>query len=443
MNKNKTIALLCSDNILRKQFPNGVTVLVHENPWSNTASICGSLFAGFCMDLSDKIGLSTFVSAALTTGTYSSDFMQISEYLESTGTSLSFKSGPHAINFKGNCLCEDIGNLLRLIKEILEEPAFPEQYIEVLRQRALEDYDLDLDDSEGPAQKTFQRILWREDHPYGHSGFEDDETIQSITRNDLLDFHRRFFGPNTLIIALVGGFNSQKIMEYCEELFGSWEKTQEDVDEDTLFPDITREKVGIRCHINLTSRKELSLILGTYGPDANDPNILSARLGNCILGKFDLTGRIGRVVREENGLAYSVYSALDPRKKGGSWFVAAGIAPENLIKVSEMIIDELKRFTTEPVDSKELEYAKSWFIGSQSLDFGSNAEKAYALHNLEFHQRDLDHYLHIRKQIDMITPETVLEAAHKWIDPDKMILITAGPRDENSPQDGYWWPTYA
>ena len=129
--------------------------------------------AGSCMDPSDKIGLSTFVSAALTTGTYSRDFMQISEYLESTGTSLSFKSGPHAINFTGNCLCEDLGNLLSLIKEILDEPSFPEQYIEVLRQRALEDYDLDPENLEGPAQKTFREILWIEDqHPYGHSGFE-------------------------------------------------------------------------------------------------------------------------------------------------------------------------------------------------------------------------------------------------------------------------------
>ena len=111
MNTDLTKNLLTPENILRKQFPNGVTVLLHENPWSKTAAICGSLFAGCCLESPEKIGLSAFTAAALPSGTPFRSGTQISEYLESIGGAIDFCSGPHTINFKGKCLSEDLPEL--------------------------------------------------------------------------------------------------------------------------------------------------------------------------------------------------------------------------------------------------------------------------------------------------------------------------------------------
>lgn len=268
------------ENILRKRFSNGLTVLIHEDPRSSTAAVCGSLPAGYGLDELEKPGVSAFISSALMAGTRSRTFEQISDFLESIGAVLSFTTDPDAICFKANCLCEDLPDLLALLKEILDEPAFPEDYLEVLRLRALSGYDEDEDDG---AFMAFKGILWGYEHPYGRLKDGTDREIRAITRDDLVNFHKRFFGPKDLIISLSGGFRGQEIMDRCEELFGSWEKTQEEVDEDELFPEFFKDDgcACIRMHMDVPHRKEVSLVMGTCGPAGNDPDLLPFILGTA------------------------------------------------------------------------------------------------------------------------------------------------------------------
>ena len=426
------------ENILRKRFSNGVTVLIHEDPRSSTAAVCGSLPAGYGLDELEKPGVSAFVSSALMAGTRTRTFEQISDFLESIGAVLSFTTDPEAICFNGNCLCEDLPDLLALLKEILDEPAFPEDYLEVLRLRALSGYDEDEDDG---AFMAFKGILWGYEHPYGRLKDGIDREIRAITRDDLVNFHKRFFGPKDLIISLSGGFRGQEIMNRCEELFGSWEKTQEEVDEDELFPEFFRDDgcACIRMHMDVPHRKEVSLVMGTCGPAGGDPDLLPFILGNSIFGGYELTDRIGRVVREKHGLAYSVFSALTLWKRGGCWSVIAGVDPADLVKAGELIRAEIRRFTAEPVSPQELEDAKSRYIAGLPLHFHDNSETATMIHALAYFHRDPDHWRRIPERISRITPESLLETVKKWIDPDKLVIVSAGPRDEGN-KDRFWWP---
>ncbi len=419
------------DNILRKQFSNGVTVLVHENPWSSSAAICGSIYAGSCLETPDTLGLTSFVSASLSAGSLSGNFRNVSEYLESIGSTLSFTSDPHAIRFKGNCLNEDLENFLKTLKGILEEPAFPEHDFEILQQQALRGFVPDEDTPDDKAHELFQEFLWGNDHPYGRPKLGDNEIILNITQDDMVNFHRRFFGPKKFILSLVGGFRGPEIMDKCEEIFGNWVKTQEETDEDALFPQVERHEECTHVHMDYPSKKEVSLIIGTFGPGFSDHDNLSARLGNNILGEFGNMGRIGRVIRDVHGLAYDISSVLDSRKKGGSWYVEAEINPVNLEKTVEMILEELAHFAEESVSTQELEDTKSWWISSLPLAFVPNEGKAAMIHDLEFYQRDLDYFLHLPEQVDDITPEMILETAQKWIDPKRVVITTTGPRSDS------------
>lgn len=439
MNTNQSNILLVPENILRKHFSNGVTVLIHENPWSNTAAICGSIMGGHCLESPEQVGLSKFMSAALTAGTQSRTSSQIRDYLENRGASLSFISGPHAINIKGRCLTEDLTDVLQLLKEMLSEPVFPEQELEAQKKLAFDTTVVDPDVGDSISYDMFKGFLWGPNHPYGRGkyGDEEEEENENLTRDDLMNFHRRFIGPKNLILAISGNFRGLNIMDCCEEIFGRWTKTQEDVDEDAIFHYTGREEDATRIHVELTDAKEIFFILGSFGPAVSDPDYMSAKLGNCILGEFGLAGRIGRVVREKNGLAYDVCSYLDSKKKGGCWSVQAGVAPEDFAKAGNLIFDELKRFTTEPVSLKELEDVKAWYLGSLPLEFRTNAGMAAGLFNLEFYQLGLDHYLRIPERIHAITPEMILETAKKWIDPQNMIKFTAGAMDDIQKAD--WW----
>ena len=431
MNSELIMTLPGPESILRKQFPNGVTVLVHENPWSSTAAVFGTLFAGSCLDIPEKRGTASFVSASLLSGTRSLDGSRISEYLESTGAELSFGCGPDTCQFRGNCLSEDLPRLLRLLKEILAEPSFPEPAFRSLKQQALAGYETDPDGPEDPLVIRFRQALWLDEHPYGHMDPDPEEDISGITRDDLYDFHSRFFGPKGLIIALSGGFRGQEIMDLCEEIFGSWEKTQEMPDVSGLFPPAVHHPLPVLSHRRIEGRKESSLLIGTFGPAAGDPDILSARIGNEILGGDSMLGRIGNSVRIGNGLAYSAFSSLESRKNGGSWRVQAGVDPANLNKACKLICAELRRFTEELPSQREVEEARAWYLGNLILAFRKNAGMASALHGLEYFQREPDFYRRLPERLSAVTPEKTLETARKWIDPGAMVIITTGP-EENS-----------
>ena len=438
MNSNMSIALPGTDTVIRKQFSNGVTVLVHENPWSNTAAIRGSLYAGSCLESPEQVGLSAFLSQAFAAGTQFRTCRQISNYLESIGADLSFISGPHAINIKGKCLSEDLPDMLILLKEMLDSPSFPEHELEVIRNRAFDDLEPNIYVRDDPAYDVFKEFLWGQDHPYGRMKYDSAKGMADLSRDDLLNFHKRFAGPKNLILVIVGNFRSSAVMDRCEEIFGGWEKKQEIIDEDKLFPlpEIDRETTFLHMESHIS--EEVSLIVGTFGPAFGDPDCLSAKIGNCILGDVGMAmGRIGRMVREKHGLAYEVYSYLDPKKKGGCWSVQAGVHPENLVKTTDLIFDEIRRFTTEHVSSDELESAKSWFIGSLPLEFANNSFTASMLFNLAFYEQDLDYYRCLPKYVAAVTPETILAASQKWIDPNKMLKVTVGCIEEI--RKAGWW----
>ena len=437
MNADMIKTLPCRDNILRKQFSNGATVLIHENPWSSTAAICGSLNAGSCLETQENRGVSGFVGSALLGGTRTGNYMRIAEYLQGIGAELSFTSDVHAIRFNGKCLSEDLPDLLGLLKETLSETVFPDNYLEVLKQRVLGGYDTDIVSQKSPAREVFDNLLWGEDHPYGRTEFESDEVIEKITRDDLVKFYNRFLGPENLILGIAGCVNGQEIMDRCEEIFGSWDKAQEDIDEDALFPDVPERNVSVRISVPMKWMKETSIIIGTFGPGISAPDLIAARIGNSILGEFGMHGRIGRVVRGDHGLAYTVCSSLDAWKKGGCWLIRTEVNPENIEKTGSLILNELSRFTIEPVSSREFEDAKSRYIASMPLGFESNAQKAQALHSLEFYQRDPDDFIHAYDAAEAVTPETILETARKWIDPKNLVFVIAGALKEN--EDMSWW----
>ena len=328
--------------------------------------------------------------------------------------------------------------MLNLLKEVLTEPIFPEQYLDVLWHRMVGGYEMDTDWTEDLAYKYFNEVLWDKNHPYGRPEFMVSDYDRKITRDDMLDFYNHYFGPKNMILSLVGGINAQKTMDFCEELFGSWDKSQEVPDEDKLFPYVTPWDTSVTSHIERKNNKDICMVIGNFGPASDDPNLMSAKIGNIILGQYDMMGRLGCVIREKHGLAYSVFSDLTNWKKGGDWTVSAWVDPKNLTKAGNLIFAELNRYITEPVSMQELKDAKSLYIGSFPLEFQNNTNTVSMIYRLAFFQKDLDTYINIPAEVNAVTPESILDSAQKWIDPHKVIVITSGPSPDGNGY-GAWW----
>jgi zinc protease len=144
-----------------------------------------------------------------------------------------------------------------------------------------------------------------------------------------------------------------------------------------------------------------------------------------------MMGRIGDSVREKAGLAYYASTSLNAWIENGSWEVSAGVNPENVDKAIALITQELRRFTSEPVTMEELEDNQSNYIGRMPLSLESNSGVANSILNLERFSLGLDYLQHYPDLIRKITREDILLAARKYVDPDRLIIVSAGTRSKS------------
>lgn len=429
MTTPSTLSLPGPHDTTRLELPNGITILIRPNFNSPSVVINGYLPAGSAFDPSDKLGLAYFTALALMRGTQTRSFQEIYDALESVGANLGFSASAHNITFGGRCLAEDLPLLLTLLAEALRAPVFPGQQIERLRAQMLTHLAIRAQDTADMASLTFDSLLFP-NHPYGLPEDGYIETIQRIQTDDLFAFHQKHFGPRGLVIVIVGGIGVEQATQSVIQTLGDWQNPEQVVL--APLPTITPPTQTIRRHIALPGKSQTDLVMGCLGPRRHAPDYLAASLGNNILGQFGLMGRIGDVVREQSGLAYHAATSLNAWIEAGSWEVSAGVNPANLERAIELIISELRRFTSEPVSDEELDNSQANFIGRLPLSLESNSGVAGSLLNIERFQLGLDYFLTYAERVRAITPQDVLQAAQTYINPDALIIVSAGPEQNQA-----------
>ncbi len=413
-----------SNDIQRVVLDNGIVVLTRPNFNSPSVYIGGYFTAGSLFDSDEKLGLADFVSSALMRGTQKRDFQQIYDALESVGASLGFSTGTHTSSFSARSLTEDLPLMLELLSEVLRAPVFPEEQVERLRAQILTGLAIRAQDTADMASLTFDAMLFA-GHPYGRPDEGYPETIQAITRGDLAAFHAVHYGPREMVIAIVGAVKPQAAVEQVQQALGGWQNPRQA--ERPTLPPYTPPAQAARRHYTIPGKSQADIDMGGPGPMRRDPEFMAASLGNSVLGQFGLMGRIGDVVRERSGLAYYAYSSLNAGLGPGSWEVNAGVNPANIDKAIDLIRQELARFVDKGVSPEELADSQANFIGRLPLSLESNAGVAGALLNIERYGLGLDYYREYPNLVRSVTPEDVLAAARKFINPERLGIATAGP----------------
>ncbi len=411
------------DNITRQTLKNGITVLARPNFNSPSVTINGYLQAGSLTDPDEKLGLSDFTAACLTRGTQKRDFQQFHEALESAGARLGIASGMHTTSFHGQALAEDLDLLLGSLAEALIQPVFPNEHVERLRTRFLTGLAMRAQDTEEMAGLICGRLLYG-NHPYSRPGDGYPETIQAITRQDLVDFHRIAYGPRGMTVVVVGGIDPLLAVERVSAVLGDWQNPGQPQPGD--LPELEELSEPIRQDHFIPGKSQADLVAACIGPSRSSPDYLPAALGNNILGEFGMMGRIGEVVRSQAGLAYSAQSSLSAGIGPGSWIIDAGVDPVNVEQALDLIQLEIKRFISEPVSQSELVDSQDNFIGSLPLSLESNIGVASALLLIEKYQLGFDYYQTYAERIRSVTVDQILETAQRYLNPARMAIAVAG-----------------
>jgi zinc protease len=413
------------DNTSRIVLSNGITLLLFSNPDSAAVVLSGYFQAGSMFDPPEKLGLAYYTSSSLMRGTHHRSFQQMYNELETAGATVGFGSSVHTVGFGGRGLAEDLPLLLDIVADCLLHPEFPPEHVERLRTQLLTGLAIRAQDTAEMSSLTFDELLFA-GHPYGlpEDGFP--ETIQRITREDLIAFHQQHYGPDGLVLVIVGAIRPEEVTALVEEKLGVWQPRPQA--QPPRFEPPKPPQATTRRHVFIPGKQQVDLVMGGLGPRRIDPDYLVASLGNNILGQFGMMGRIGESVRENAGLAYYAAAGLNAWTEGGSWEISAGVDPANLERAIDLIRAEIERFTHEPVSAEELSDSQAFFAGRLPLNMESNQGVASSLLNIERFKLGLDYYRNYPQMIASIQPEQILEIARRYLNLDQFVIVSAGPQ---------------
>jgi len=396
----------------------------HELPLINMRAMTrvGSIY-----EPEDKVGLAAITGEVMRTGgTISKTGDELDEELESLAASVETGIGMKSGYAYMSVLKKDIDTGLSILADVLMNPAFREEKIQLAKVQHRSSISRRNDEVEEIASREFYKLIYGEDSVYArHTEYA---TIDNITREDLVNFHKKYYHPNNMMLGVWGDFDTQEIIQKVESAFKEWEKAEID------FPDVPEVKYEFRPTVNLIRKEDVNqttIYMGHIGGMRSAPDYFELFITvNRILGG-SYTSRLFKNVRSRQGLAYSVYGVYQPNYDfPGVIFVVCQTKSENTVKAIRAIKEEIENITQSEVTDEELSLAKENFLNSFVFNFDTKGEIVERLMRLAFFDYPLDFLQKAKERIEGMTKDDVLRVAQKYLHPDKMQILAVGKPEE-------------
>ena len=409
--------------------PNGLKVLLVENHSLPTVSLTASVLAGARYDPESKAGLAIMVSRLLDEGTETRTSLEIADAIESVGGAIETDGSFERIIAAAGVLNEDIDLGLELLSDLLIRPAFPEDYVEKERERTLSEIVSAQDRPQVVAGWAFNELIYQ-DHPMHRPSHGYPNTVEGLTRDDLLDFHRRYFVPNNVILSLVGDFQVAEILPKVEKTFGAWQSKP------VVFPEYpeARRQTSKRTKFITMPAQQLNIYLGHLGVTRTNPDYYALQVLDTILGGgAGFTARIPQRLRDELGLAYTTFASITMTAGAdvGRFVAFIGTSPENMKLAVDGLLNEIRRIIEEPVTEQELQDAKDYLTGSFVFAFESSPQIARFLVHAEVYGLGFDYIEKYPQYIRTVTVDDISRVARKYLDNENYTLVVVGPVAES------------
>jgi predicted Zn-dependent peptidase len=384
---------------------------------------------GAYLDPAGQEGLAAFTGALLVRGGTTS---KTAEALDERLAFLAAQMGASIADDLGtvslNLLSKDLPEGMALLREVLTQPRFQADKLELQRQQTLQALQQRNDDSSSIESRELESLSYGPQ--FWAARQVTSRSINSLKREDLQAFHRRWFHPSNFIVSVSGDFDRAAMVQTLEKLFADW-PFQGEVPP-PIPTDLKPAGAGVYLVNKDVPQGRVSILLpGVMREDPDYPAIL---LMNDILGGGGFTSRIMNRVRSDEGLAYSAGSSFP----GGTWYPStfrAGFQSKSrtVAYATSIVIEEMKRMTTAPVTEEELQTAKRSFIESFPENFNTKSKVAGIFAREEFTGRfakSPDFWKGFRQSLDRVGREDIQRVAAKHLHPDRVSILVVGNKEE-------------
>uniref|UniRef100_A0A7C1JU60 Insulinase family protein n=1 Tax=Thermomicrobium roseum TaxID=500 RepID=A0A7C1JU60_THERO len=406
---------------------NGAYFVGQEVSASRLAVVSVRIPAGAARD-EKRPGLAYVTGQLLSRGTRRRDEASLNEELDRLGATLTVGVGRDAVDVSLSCLVEALDAALPLFAEVLLEPAFPSEQLESVRQQALTALRQAEQSTRARADALLRALIYPPGHPYHHRVLGTEETLETLSPEEVRAFHETFYRPAGAVVAVAGGVDLGRVRASLEQALASWQGEAPRL----AIPTVEPSAQGQRRSETLPAKQQADVALGIVTVPRQHPDFEALRLANVVLGRLGLMGRIGARVRERSGLAYYAASTLETGVGPGYWSAYAGVAPVHVERVIAEIVEEIERFREEGPEARELADAKTALAGTIVLGLATTGGVAGALLDLAFYGLGLDYLERLPDLLAGIDETIVRDAALRYLDPQRLHIVVVGPSQETA-----------
>lgn len=328
-----------------KKLSNGITVILEPMDYLQTASFGVWVKVGSCNENKDNNGIAHVIEHMLFKGTQKRNSRKIADDMAKIGGNVDAYTTKECTSYYTTTLAEHLEAAIEIISDMMLHSTFERYALEKEKGVIIEEIDMYDDSPEDLVHEMLQQVIWK-DHPLGYIISGTKENVMKLTSEEIKDFMNQYYVANRMIISLAGKFNIDLAMEWLEAAFGSIPTNTEQMK--TIAPMYTR---SFYCKEKDVEQIHLNIAFDSIPYDHEDKYILS--ILNSILGG-GINSRLFMKIREELGLAYSIYSYGSTHEQAGLFHIYAAINPSQTETVLEAIFEVIEELIVDGVDEDEL-----------------------------------------------------------------------------------------
>jgi predicted Zn-dependent peptidase len=405
-------------NIRRQVLPNGLTVITEQMTHIRSASIGIWLQTGSRDEEPEWNGISHFIEHMVFKGTKHRTAEEIARQVDSIGGNMDAFTAKECICFNVKVLDEHIPTALDILSDLVLNPVFDAADIARERGVIMEEIKMDEDNPDYLVHEIFTQNFWK-DHPLGKPILGTKETVKRFEREPILDAYKHRFAPGNIIVSAAGHLDHDKFVELVTGHFEHMEPQSNGFHS-------TQPKIVSRIILrNKKALEQVQLCLGVPAHPIAHAKRHAGYILNTLLGG-GMSSRLFQNIRERQGLAYSIYSDLNPYRDTGCMAVYAGTSLASALKVVQSVVSEFRKLKNDPVPADELRRAKDQLKGSLMLSLESSTARMSNLARQEMyfeHYYDLDELI---AKIESVTAEDLLTLANEFFQAESVAVTALG-----------------
>ena len=408
-------------NLRRTVLPNGLIVLTERMDHLRSVAMGVWIKSGSRCEPAETNGISHFVEHMLFKGTKSRSALSIAREMDSIGGNLDAFTGKETICFNVKSLSDHVPVALDVLADLVLNPVFAVPDIERERGVILEEIKIDEDNPDVLVHELFTQSFWK-GHPLGKPILGTTETVGRLAQDHLFDYHGNRFHGGNMIFSAAGNLDHDGFVEAVEGKFGP-------LASGSTLTELPAPEASARIILrNKKSLEQVQICLGVPAPPITDENRYSALILNTVLGG-GMSSRLFQTIREERGMAYSIYSDLSPYRDTGTLCVYAGTSANKALEVIDLVLAEFRNLKEVPLSSEELTRAKDQLKGNILLGLESSNSRMANLARQEMYFRQFFSVDEIIARIDTVDAAQVQAMAQRLFDPARIAVTLLGRLD--------------